>query len=271
MQVQIFNVAHGFCAYVVSDAGNTMLIDCGHNDKIGFFPADYLAAIKCRGIGRFFVLNYDEDHLSGLPRLRAMAPPIPIHILNRNPSISPDQLRTLKLAGGPLAPGMRALLEMLATYTETPSAPPDFGSLEYSVFWNDYPGFTDTNNLSLVLFLHYPGVSIAFPGDLEKAGWLRLLQNVAFQEQLAKVRLFVASHHGRDSGYAKEVFQFAKPDVVVISDEEMKYDTQEHSYEQHATGITWNQTGTRKVLTTRKDGMLTITNTPGGYFIRATT
>jgi beta-lactamase superfamily II metal-dependent hydrolase len=269
MQIQIFNVARGFCAYVIADTTNTMLIDCGHNETTGFLPANHLAAGNCTGIERFFVLNYDEDHLSGLPRLRELSSRIPISILNRNPSLSADQLRTLKAAGGPLGPGIRSLLAMITTYTGEVSAPPDFGQLSYSLYWNHYPDFTDTNNLSLVLFLHYPGLSIVFPGDLEKAGWLKLLRNEAFRNELAKVNIFVASHHGRESGYALEVFEYCRPSVVVISDEEMKYETQEHSYDQHAKGITWNQTDRRKVLTTRKDGMLTITNRTGGFYIQA--
>src|SRR5437879_6082142 len=125
MDIRIFDVAHGFCAYVVADNGNTMLIDCGHNDETGFYPADYLLARKCSGIERFFPLNYDEDHLSGLPRLREVKNRIPIQILHRNSSISPDQLRAIKRRGGPLGPGVAALLEMLEEYTAAVMLPPE--------------------------------------------------------------------------------------------------------------------------------------------------
>ena len=186
-----------------------------------------------------------------------------------DPSISAAQLRTLKAAGGPIASGMRTLLQVIDTYTETVSNFPDFGSLTYVTYYNSYPQFTDTNNLSLVLFLHYPGVSFVFPGDLERAGWLQLLQSAAFRQDLARVRIFVASHHGRESGYCKEVFRYCQPDIVVITDEAIKYQTQERSYATHASGITWNSTDTRRVLTTRRDGMLTITSSGNGYYIQA--
>lgn len=269
MQVQIFNVAHGFCAFVVADTGNTMLIDCGHNDETGFYPANYLMARGCSGIERLFILNYDEDHLSGLPRLRQLSTRIPITILHRNPSLTLDQLRALKLASGPIGSGMQALLQMIPTYTSGVTNPPDLGPLSFSVYYNSYPEFTDTNNLSLVLFLRFPGLSLVFPGDVERSGWLKLLLNPGFREALGGVNIFIASHHGRESGYAPEVFQFCSPDLIVISDEAKKYETQEHSYSQHAKGITWDTTGTRKVLTTRRDGLLTITNRPGGYFVQA--
>ncbi len=271
MQISIFDVAHGFCAYVVADNGNTMLIDCGHNDETGFYPAAYLLANKCHGIERFFVLNYDEDHLSGLPRLQEVANLIPINTLHRNKSITTTQLRVLKWQGGPLGPGISALLNMMEIYVCGETTPlPEYPNLEFNVFCNSYPDFTDTNNLSLVLFLHYPGLSIVFPGDLEKLGWRALLQRASFREQLARVNIFVASHHGRESGYAKEVFDYCEPYIVIISDESKQYDTQENNYGSHAKGIRWNTSDIRKVLTTRKDGMLTITKQAGkGLWISA--
>ena len=166
---------------------------------------------------------------------------------------------------------MVSLLGMVDAYTFTVTSPPVYTTLDVAVFYNDYPAFDDTNNLSLVLFLHYPGLSIVFPGDLEKAGWKTLLQQPVFRQHLAKVNIFVASHHGRESGYANEVFQFCNPEVVIISDESKQFETQETNYAQHARGITWNQTETRRVLTTRNDGMLTISPSIGApYFIQAT-
>jgi beta-lactamase superfamily II metal-dependent hydrolase len=118
----------------------------------------------------------------------------------------------------------------------------------------NYPHVTDTNNLSLVLFLHCPGLSIVFPGDLEKPGWRNLLLRPDFQAHLARVNIFVASHHGRENGYLPEVFDYCHPQVIIISDESKQYETQETNYSNRASGIVWNATDTRKVLTTRKDG-----------------
>ena len=98
MEITIFNVEHGFCAYTIADNGNVMLVDCGHNSSTGFRPSDYLSAKGCSGIEWFVVSNYDEDHLSDLPQLRRY---LPIRSLWRNNSISIDELRGLKLQAGP--------------------------------------------------------------------------------------------------------------------------------------------------------------------------
>ena len=70
--------------------------------------------------------------------------------------------------------------------------------------------------------------------------------------------MLVASHHGRESGYTPEVFDYCKPEIVIISDESMQYDTQETNYSQHASGIPTYLGGRRKVYTTRNDGKITL-------------
>lgn len=266
MKIQIFDVSHGFCAYLVADNGNVMLFDCGHNEESGFRPSSYLPASGCCAIERFFITNYDHDHVSDLANLREA---LPISILHRNKTIPPDVLRKLKEKNGPLTEGLKAVINMSSTYTSDITNPPEYPSIEWNVFHNNYPVFEDTNNLSLVVFVYYDNMGIVFPGDLEKAGWQELLKNPAFCEHLARVNIFVASHHGRQSGYCEEVFGFCKPDIILISDHAICYDTQNVDYKKHAKGIPWNNTQEKRyVLTTRSDGMITVSKTIGkGYYV----
>lgn len=266
MKVQIFNVSHGFCAYLVADNGNVMLFDCGHNEETGFRPSQYLPQSGCSAIERFFITNYDHDHVSDLANLRKV---LPINILNSNKTISPDDLRKLKEKGGPLTEGLEAAIDMATTYNSPVTNPPEFPSMEWKVFHNSYTTFQDTNNLSLVVFIHYDGMGIVFPGDIEKVGWDELLKYESFCNHLSRVNIFVASHHGRQNGYCEDVFVHCKPDIIIISDEEIQYDTQNVNYKKHAKGLPWNNNSeTRYVLTTRSDGMITLTKTIGnGYFV----
>jgi len=265
MEIRIFDVEHGFCAYIIGDNHNVMLIDCGHNEKTGFRPSDYLTKRGCTGIERFVVSNYDEDHISDLPNLFKLKQPDGrkfIPLLYRNKSISGDNLRKLKLRGGPIAPGMETLLYMIKTYTADVTNPPELQETQIKYFCNNYPNFEDTNNLSLVTFLHYHDIHLIFPGDLEKSGWLALLKQPEFREELAKTNLFIASHHGRISGYCEDIFEYCKPQLIIISDEPKQYDTQEVDYIKHASGIKFGD-HYRYVLTTRNDGMITISQRPG--------
>lgn len=126
---------------------------------------------------------------------------------------------------------------------------------------NPYPRFTDTNNLSLLTFLDVGSVTFAIPGDLEREGWLLLLQNPEVRDQLRRVNVFIASHHGRESGYCREVFNHCSPQFIVISDGAIEFDSQRmaSTYAQHASGGAFNNRGvseTRRVLSTRSDGNL---------------
>ena len=266
MEIKIFDVSHGFCACLTADNHNMMLFDCGHNERTGFRPSTYLPRNGCTGIEKLVIHNFDQDHVSDLHNLIRV---LPIQVLHRNRSIPPEVLTQIKQEYGPITPAMQSAIDMHAEYVHSVDSPPEFTNIEFSTFCNSYPEFEDTNNLSVVAFVYYDGLGIVFPGDIEKAGWLKLLQNESFRLQLARVNIFVASHHGRESGYCEEVFRYCYPDIVIISDKEIIYDTQKNNYKRHAKGLTWNGGPEKRyVLTTRSDGLVKISKTIGsGYQI----
>jgi len=175
----------------------------------------------------------------------------------------------MKESQGYITAAMQATIELHSNYIYDVVDPPDFPGLEFACFHNNYPDFVDTNNLSLVSFVHYDGMGIVFSGDIEKAGWRELLKNISFREHLSRVNIFIASHHGRESGYCAAVFNYCQPDIIVISDKEIVYETQKQQYAQHASGLLWDGGPHRRyVLTTRSDGMITIRKSIGsGYHI----
>ncbi len=69
MEIKIFDVTHGFCAYVVDDSGSALMIDCGYNTANGFRPSSYLRHQGRQVVNGLVVSNYDEDHLRDLPAL----------------------------------------------------------------------------------------------------------------------------------------------------------------------------------------------------------
>ena len=272
MKIHIFNVGHGSAALVVADNQNIMLLDCGHTDD-GFRPSQFLPQ-RWKAVQELIVSHYDSDHVSNLSELGAR---MPIERLNSNQSISVEEIRRLKQQEGPLTAGMEALLKMKSAFGAPGiGALPDLAGVTFQVFNHSYgrwsvflppplaaaPVFDDMNNLSIVTFVEYHGFGIVFPGDLEKAGWTAHLKNPAFRLALSRVKVFVSSHHGRENGYCEEVFQWCKPDLIVISDTGKQYDSQEHCYDKHANGREFFRNdmsvGKRYVLTTRSDGHITI-------------
>lgn len=251
MKFEILNVQHGFAAYAIAGDGSVFLFDCG--DSSTCRPSDLLWEQGIRTIRRLFVTNYDEDHIADLPRLRHN---FDIEILTRNSTVASDELRKLKAL--PLSPAMEVLLDMIESYTEAVATellePP---GLQCQTFQNSHSLFKDTNNLSLLCFLTVDGVSFVLPGDLERSGWIELLKKPEVCDLLGRVQIFVALHHGRESGYCSEVFDFCHPHLVIMSDGPVEFDTQKMAsqYGRHASGAPFNGQ-IRKVLTTRKDGGL---------------
>ena len=140
------------------------------------------------------------------------------------------------------------------------SSPPSpvFEGLQRTVFYNNFPGFDDENNLSMVVFLKCHNVGVMFTGDLECAGFLELLKNPLFRQALGETNVYIAPHHGRANGCSEEVADYLKNVYyVVISDQGYQYDTQKTIpfYRAIAKGGPFRG-DTRHVLTTRKDGRI---------------
>ncbi len=220
----------------------------------------------CTGIESLIVSNYDQDHVSDLQNVLRQ---FRVKVLYRNKTIPLQDLERIKLQNGPISVAMRSLLDMASEYRYDVTDYPDFSGVKFELFHNDYPEFTDTNNLSMVTYVSYGGMGILFPGDLERAGWDALLRNTRFRQVLGDVNIFVASHHGRENGYNERVFEYCSPDIVIISDKGIVHETQNNRYINHASGIPWNGgTERRYVLTTRNDGHIRIEKEIGsGYHI----
>lgn len=258
MEVLIFDVDHGACTLIRSNTGHYFMIDCGHSAERNWHPSKALPACGINGLERLFVSNFDEDHVSDFPNLMRH---VYVPVLCRNPSVGAGQILRLKQSAG-IGDGVRSLTWMMENHYVAPVVDlPNWGGLAFSMYWNTpLSGLTDTNNLSLVTFVHYNDLHLVFPGDLEEAGWRSLLTNLNFCLELAAANVFVASHHGRRSGYCADVFQLCHPEVVIFSDKQIQFETQQTAalYRQHTRGVIFSDGVTRHVLTTRNNGLIRI-------------
>lgn len=276
MELVIWDVEHGACAMLSPVTGGRIgalaMIDSGHNATEGWYPGPHIRNVLGRDRLDYFInTNADQDHVSGLESLWQSG--VAIDAFTRNQSLSGPDLRRIKQAGGTLTDDLNRLVDLHTRYTQSVSVAFEIrmGGIRKRQFYNSYPTLTDTNNLSLAVFISFGPFKILFPGDLGGEGWRRLLQNADFQAELRATTILVAAHHGRRDGYYEPVFEYCKPQAVVMSDKQKAHETQETVPLYRARVLpksVWvtNTQRERHVLTTRDDGHIRFEVFPDGQF-----
>ena len=269
MRIRVWDVEHGCCVMLQhvervglgqEVGGRLAMIDSGSSPD--FRPSRYIKSIGRSSLDYLFITNADQDHMSDLSGLGDEG--IQVNTLIRNPSYTGEQLRRIKLTSGPLTKDAGWYVRACGSYTGGPPALPfdaGMGGITCKLFWNPYPLFEDTNNLSLAVFIKYADFKMLFPGDLEKDGWRALLQRADFRAELVGTDVLMASHHGRESGYCEDIFDYFIPSCVVISDKPIMHATQrtvpDYRRVIREQGVRVRTTmKDRHVLTTRRDGWI---------------
>jgi len=268
MRIEIFDVGHGQCVVITSPIGERIMLDCGTRWRSGRFWTPSLHYFR-QHISVLGLLNLDEDHLSDFGRLMERCS---VGWVLSNPTIGPREFATLKQGG--MGAGTSAFAAWLARPKGIPIFPvPDFSPVQVRWYCNryGYGAADDTNNLSLVVVVQYGAFKIVFAGDLEECGWRQLLAMPEFCIDLMGANILVASHHGRKSGCCAEIFDLFRPEIVIISDDERQYDSQNTDdwYRAHCRGAVriFNPFERRYVMTTRSDGSMRIEVSPDGGWI----
>jgi len=213
MILKIWDVEHGACAMLTHRSGDGVegrlaMIDSGCTAD--WRPSSYIRhQLRRTRLDYLFITNADQDHVSDLDGLWNEG--IHVATLIRNPHPPADVLRAMKEEGGPLTNDIERYIEIHSSYNHPVSMPfnDHMGGITKKTYFNRYPDFRTTNDLSLAIFIEYSGFKILFPGDLEEEGWLALLDRQDFRDDLTDVDILVASHHGRENGYCEEVFGIA--------------------------------------------------------------
>lgn len=280
MCVRVWDVEHGCCVMLQhigssglgqNVGGRLAMIDSG--SSCDFQPSTYIKDdLRRDKVDYLFITNADQDHMSDLQGLENTG--IKVGTLFRNRSYTADQIRDMKLVSGPLTRDAAWYVNACRTFNSPVTEPfnDNMGGIKVRCFWNKYPDFKDTNNLSLAVFMKFGDFKMLLPGDLERPGWLALLEREEFRAELAGTNVLMASHHGRESGFCEEVFDYFTPNCVVISDKPIVHTTQEmvpdYRRVTRESGVHVRTTGKKRhVLTTRRDGWIMFTVDDQNYNI----
>jgi len=260
MDLRFYDVEHGDCCLILSQENEAVLVDCGYNSTTGWKPSEGLAKQgfgSRRRLHHLILTHPDQDHLADLPGVIEKLKPVNVW---QHPQLTLRTIADLKVT---LSKAQEAYLAKKKTSAELQplEVARNFQTMQIRQFYLPIGSVRDANDLSLVTFLTEDRFTVCFPGDLTARGWKLHLENKAFQYMLRETNLFVASHHGRPTGFYEPVYEFLYPKLIVISDKEQEKGRkviQRVPYRDHAYGVKLADGSFRKVLTTRGDGRIRI-------------
>ncbi len=228
----IFDVEHGFCAFIKSPNNYGLLIDVGSKQQfspVKFIRKKYankLIYYKGKRIAKLIVTHLHADHFSDVGSLERY----------ESPKILLRDKKTLKFIEKKIKEAkpedtkieiLKKFKKFQDKFTEEVSAPPNWG-FDYfeskQLTYNQAENCSNNNiekiinNRSIITVIEYAGKRLLFPGDIEVEGWKEILSKETFKQHLQKINFFIASHHGHKTGFCTDIINVTgKPDLFIVS------------------------------------------------------
>lgn len=261
-RILIHDVGHGQSVHAFSPIGQTIVVDLGCSDT--FSPLKWLKKSSDR-IDSLIVTHPHGDHIDEILSLEAL--PLKPKQLSRPKWLTREEVLAANQES--MRTRVLAYLSLSDAYSqpiaedERIGNPQVTGGLSVQTFFSSECGRSNINNHSGVVVFEYLGLKVVIPGDNEPPSWQVLLKKADFVKAISGAYVFLASHHGRESGYCADIFDVFQPYLCVISDGRVQDTDATSRYSHHAQG--WqvhsrsgDPTRERKAVTTRSDGFVDI-------------
>jgi len=265
LRIIIHNVGHGQAVHAITPDGKVMVIDLG--TSADFSPLEWLGD-QTKTIDSLVITHPHGDHIDEMLLINDFG--FTVRQLWRPKWLPKKDV---------YAANQATFQHKLDAYFELSDRcihpvqdgdlvgdPKVTGGVTIKQFASKNCGTSNINNHSGVVVFEYLGVRIVIPGDNEPPSWKELLKQPGFVNMVSGTHVFMASHHGRESGYCPELFeamQDSSPKLCVISDARVQETDATQRYSYHADGWKANrrsvpQNEERCCLTTRSDGHIEI-------------
>jgi competence protein ComEC len=277
MILKVFDVDHGSCNFIMTETGKTELIDFG--SKPLWSPVNHIYNNYIRQYGsldRLVLTHHHGDHLSDLDNFNGRTPRM---VVRRR--LEGTYLTACRNSNS--SSGQRLAERFSDTYDSwTGSVSDDEISeeawgikvLQTKLSNEDADAVSSTynsqvNNSSYVRLYNHKGTKILLCGDIEKEGMeLLLQQNPNFRAELKGLNVLIAPHHGHSSSFSADLFNATgQVDVVIASmmSGDSNVDSR-YSDSRYVRGISFNDGTSKKLLTTRTYGAITVESKGYGDF-----
>lgn len=263
LNIYIWDVGHGLSVHAFTPVGETIVIDLGVSSY--FSPMEILERKNISTIDMLIISHPHGDHIDEIETLKSKG--FFVRQFHRPSWLSNQEVYNANQSS--CYDKVRSYIEMSENYNEPipdnalVGSPDVSGGVRIETFYSSDCGHSNINNHSLVTLFEYQGVKVLIPGDNEPASWKSLLEQPYFKNRIKNTSLFVASHHGRESGYHPDLFKEFTPDICVVSDGRVQDTDATSRYSSHASGwLTHHRENKpskeRSCLTTRSDGFVHI-------------
>jgi beta-lactamase superfamily II metal-dependent hydrolase len=289
MKIAIYDVGNAACSIISSPTNYGMMIDCGSTANNANPVDEYVNNKEWFGIKPFktskgvvyklsllHITHPDDDHVRNAKRI--------------HDDLTPYLLRKRKCEEFTDADTINQEYKELIDdkYRGTDSEIVNWGFDINEIFQipmfslknDDLLSKSIRNNSSILRFIEYKGISILYPGDLEKEGWDWLVKNNAdFVTTVSKgINILIAPHHGHKSGFPTSLFEIIEKVDVVIHSKGSEGDSDwtdvSTQYTAKANGIIYKNLNDgfsykAKTLTTRSNGHIYIQITDNAFTVWA--
>jgi beta-lactamase superfamily II metal-dependent hydrolase len=261
LRVVVHNVGHGHSIHAFTPTGETIVVDLGCSGT--FSPLEWLRK-QTDCIDSLIITHPHGDHIDEIHGLRA-------HGFNVRQLWRPNWLPKEEV----YAQNQSTFNDKVDSYFElsdrynTPIptgervGDPTVSKVSIKEFASSGCGVSNINNHSGVVVFEYCNSKIVISGDNEPPSWGALAKQPGFCEAVTNADIFLASHHGRESGYHPDLFKLFKPKLCLVSDGRVRDTDAVDRYSYHAQGwLVHKKKDTtkdaRNCLTTRSDGYIDI-------------
>ena len=257
-----WDVQHGSAAFIGTPNNQTIAIDLGAGD---FSPLEHIRRSGITQLDEVIITHPHLDHIDDILNFDLLQP----RILIRPRHLSEDEIWAgNQNASAQVKSKISKYCEINSRYNqpvppnENPMAPENNGGATIQIFSPNECSTSNLNNHSVVTIISYGSVKILSPGDNEACSWEELLKMPGFKQAIAGTNVLVAAHHGRESGFYKDLFDYFTPLVTIVSDGRAQDTNASSRYSAVSKG--WDikkRSGGREkryCLTTRNDGHIEI-------------
>lgn len=267
LELIFWDVQHGNAIYAKTPNRKNIVIDLGVGSFGGnsstFSPLMHLREkYNVKELDYVIITHPHKDHIADILNFDKLSP----KVLTRPKKIcKEDIMKDVKDEDKPI---FEKYLEISERYSQSiksdrdPEKQENNGGVVIKTFVPK-GAYSNPNDYSIVTTLAYADSKMIIPGDNGAESWKELLEMKDFKKEIEDVDIFVAPHHGRESGYYPELFKYFKPSLAIISDGGYRDTSATDRYSGVCKGWGVHHRGRqgneeRKCLTTRKDGVIVV-------------